>query len=78
MAKKVKDPKEEPKFRKLGKVDGKLTTKANKSYQIGDKHSIKADKRLRIETNLKVTEHDGVDSLPVELKDKLNKKKKFT
>lgn len=71
MAKKVDKPKEDkPKFRKLEK-GGK--TKAGKYYQIGDKHSFKADKALRIETNQEVTEHDTVDSLPVELKNKHSK-----
>jgi hypothetical protein len=70
MAKKVKDPKEEPKFRKLEK-GGK--TKAGEYYQIGDKHIVKADKVLKIESKLEVIEHDGVDSLPVEMKIKHEK-----
>lgn len=58
----------EAKFRKLEKVNGKIETKAGKYYQIGDKHSIKADEVLRIETNHEVVEHDKVDSLPEKLK----------
>lgn len=60
--------KAEAKFRKLDKVNGKIETKIGKYYQIGDKHSIKADKVLRIETNMEVTEHDKVDSFPEKLK----------
>ena len=61
----------EPKFRKLEKTDGKVKTKAGKFYQIGDKHSIKTSKVLRIETNAEVTEHDSIDTLPEKLKEKL-------
>ena len=45
-----------------------IKTKVGKYYQIGDKHSIKADKVFRIETNQEVTEHDKIDSLPEKLK----------
>ena len=66
MAKKVGS-----KFRKLDKVNGKIETKVGKYYQIGDKHTIKADKVLMIETNQEITEHDAMDSLPEKLKGKI-------
>lgn len=66
MAKKVEKQQEEPKFKKFEKGD---KIKIGKYYQIGDKHSIKVDKALRIETNLDVVEHDAIDSLPEKLKD---------
>lgn len=55
-------------FRVLDKVNGKIKTKVGKYYQIGDKHSIKSDKILRIETNQEIIEHDTIDSLPIKLK----------
>ena len=66
--------KTEAKFRKLDKVNGKIETKVGKYYQIGDKHSLKADKVLKIESKLEVIEHDGVDSLPEKLRGKSKSK----
>jgi hypothetical protein len=63
--------KAEAKFRMLEKQNGKIETKIGKYYQIGDKHSIKADKILRIETDQEVIEHDIKDSLPEKLKVKI-------
>ena len=63
--------KAEAKFRKLDKVNGKIETKIGKYYQIGGKHSIKADKVFRIETNFEVVEHDAIDSLPEKLRVKV-------
>lgn len=72
MAKKVT----EPKFRKLEKLNGKANTKIGKFYQIGDNHSVKSEKVMRIETNQEITEHDAIDSLPTDLKVKQEKKEK--
>jgi hypothetical protein len=58
-------------FRKVEKDNrGKVSAKVGKYYQIGDNHSLKADKALRIETAYEVTEHDKIDTLPAKLKDK--------
>lgn len=75
MAKKIEKPKEEPKFRKFEKGD---KIKIGKYYQIGDKHAIKTDKVLRIETKLEVFEHDAVDSLSTDLKTKQREKENKT
>lgn len=64
----------EPKFRKVEKVDNKCSAQSGKYYQIGETHSLKAERKLRIETLSEVTEHDGIDTLPVELKERQGKK----
>lgn len=68
--------KKQEKFRKLEKVNGKVETKVGKYYQIADKHSIKSDKVLRIETKLEIIEHDLINTLPEVLKVKQAKKDK--
>lgn len=62
--------------RKLEKLDGKAKVTVGKYYQIGETHSLKADKKYLIETKEEVTEHDGIDTFPVELKARQVKKDK--
>ena len=66
MANKASDPKPPVSgTRELLKTD-KVTI--GKYYQIGEKHSLKADKVYRIETNDVVMEHDKEETLTKKIK----------